>query len=79
VAAIGSLSLNSLKLSIHGRILQLTGVKSADISIFDMQGRPILVQQNVSDRMYLKDIATGVFIVRVKANGTSLMQKISVR
>lgn len=79
VAAIGSLSLNSLKLSIHGRILQITGVKSADISVFDMQGRPVLVQQNVSDRMYLKDIATGVFIVRVKANGTSLMQKISVR
>ena len=79
VEAIGSLAQNTIGLSIHGRILQINSINAADVSIFDMQGRPVQIQHNVSGSMSLKDIATGSYIVQIKTHNANLIRKISVK
>ena len=77
--AIGSLAQSTIGLSIHGRILQINGINAADVSVFDMQGRPVQIQHNVSGNMSLKDIATGSYIVQIKTRNANLIRKISVK
>ena len=79
VEAIGSLAQSTIGLSIHGRILHINGIDAADVSVFDMQGRPVQIQHNVSGNMSLKDIATGSYIVQIKARNANLIRKISVK
>ena len=79
VEAIGTLARNTIGLSIHGRILQVNGTDAADVSVFDMQGRPVQVQRNVSGNMSLKDIVTGSYIVQIKTRNANLIRKISVK
>ncbi len=79
VEAIGSLAQSTIGLSIHGRILQINGIDAADVSVFDMQGRPVQIQHNVSGNMSLKDIATGSYIVQIKTRNANLIRKISVK
>ena len=79
VEAIGSLAQNTIGLSIHGRILQINGTNAADVSIFDMQGRPVQIQRNVSGNISLRDFATGSYIIQIKTRNANLIRKISVK
>lgn len=77
--SIGTLARNAISLSVYGQILQINGADAADVSVFDMQGRPVLIQRNVSGSLFLKDIATGSYIVQIKAPNANLTRKISIK
>ena len=79
IEAIGTLAQSSIALSIHGRILHIGGTNTADVSVFDMQGRPVLALHNVSGNVFMKDIATGSYIVQIRTPNANLTRKISIK
>ncbi len=79
IEAIGTLAQSTIGLSIHGRVLHIGGANTADVSVFDMQGRPVLALHNVSGNVFMKDIATGSYIVQIRTPNANLTRKISIK
>jgi endo-1,4-beta-xylanase len=64
-------SVARLPVSLHvaGSVLHLTGMASAKVDLFDMQGRPVFSAKCENGTVELKGLASGRYVVRVEQNG----------
>ena len=72
---------NLQQISVHlaDRILSIAGATTADVEVFDMQGRPVFSAKDVKASVSLSSLSEGLFIVRVRDGSKSLMQRIIVK
>ena len=72
---------NLQQISVHlaDRILSIAGATTADVEVFDMQGRPVFSAKDVKASVSLSSLSEGLFIVRVRNGSKSLMQRITVK
>ena len=72
---------NLQQISVHlaDRILSIAGATTADVEVFDMQGRPVFSAKDVKASVSLSSLSEGLFIVRVRDGSKSLMQRITVK
>lgn len=64
-------SVARLPASLHvaGSVLHLTGMATAKVDLFDMQGRPVFSAKCENGTVELKGLASGRYVVRVEQNG----------
>ena len=72
------------KMSMHiaGRTLFVTGVsaiKPAKVDIFDTQGRPVFSASTHNGTVDLKNVAEGMYIVRVRSGSSNQIQRIAIK
>ena len=72
---------NNISIHIAGRTLFVMGTaaKNAKIDVFDMQGRPIFSGNSKNGAVELKNIADGLYVVRIRNSSASLITRISIR
>ena len=76
--AITPVAVSKLSVQIAGRTLSIAGVKSANVDVFDIQGRPVFSAKNVKGSVDLK-VTEGLYVVRVRDGSASLTKRISIR
>lgn len=77
--SIAAVQQSSLKVTVSNRSLNVAGVASAEVDVFDFQGRPMTRLRNVSGFVDLSRIPNGNYIVRVRAGSMNLTRKISLQ
>ena len=72
---------NSVSLQLVGRTLFVMGTAAKDskVEVFDMQGRPIFSGNCKNGAIELKNIADGLYVVRIRNSSASLVTRISIR
>jgi len=68
----------SFSVSVHGKLLQISGA-TANVDVFDMQGRPMMSLRNVSGTASLASLSNGSYIVRIKAGSKSMVKNITLK
>ena len=71
--------MNSLKLSVEGRVLHVGGAEWANVDVFDMQGRPVASFKQAKGAIALDMLQQGNYIVRVRSGSNSLTRKIAIK
>ncbi len=64
---------------LSGRTLQLSGASLMNVDVFDMQGRPMKSFKNVQGEVSLESLATGNYVVRVRAGSSNMTKRISLQ
>ena len=72
-------SVNPLKVSMNGRLLQITGADYAEIEVFDMQGSPVASFKQAAGSVSLESLRQGNYIVRVRSGSNSLTRRIVMK
>lgn len=72
-------SVNPLKVSMNGRLLQITGADYAEIDVFDMQGSPVASFKQAAGSVSLESLRQGNYIVRVRSGSNSLTRRIVMK
>jgi endo-1,4-beta-xylanase len=72
------------KMSMHiaGRTLFVTGesaIKPAKVDIFDTQGRPVFSASTHNGTVDLKNVAEGLYVVRVRSGSSNQIQRIAIK
>jgi flagella basal body P-ring formation protein FlgA len=70
---------NPLKVSMTGRMLQVTGVERASVDVFDMQGSPVASFKQVTGSVSLENLRQGNYIVRVRSGSMNLTRRIAIK
>ena len=70
---------NPLKVSVTGRMLQVTGAERASVDVFDMQGSPVASFKQVTGSVSLEGIRQGNYIVRVRSGSMNLTRRIAIK
>ena len=70
---------NPLKVSMTGRMLQVTGAERASVDVFDMQGSPVASFKQVIGSVSLEGIRQGNYIVRVRSGSMNLTRRIAIK
>ena len=68
-----------LNVKFSGRTLQLSGANSMNVDVFDMQGRPVKNVKNVQGEVSLESLATGSYMVLVRAGTSSMMKRVTLK
>ncbi|MBR4786170.1 MAG: endo-1,4-beta-xylanase [Fibrobacter sp.] len=69
----------ALSMHVSGRTLFISGAKSAKVEVFDMQGRPVFSGKCEKGSFELKGVPEGIYMVRVREQSASLVQKIAIK
>ena len=70
---------NPLKVSMTGRMLQVTGAERASVDVFDMQGSPVASFKQVTGSVSLENLRQGNYIVRVRSGSMNLTRRIAIK
>ena len=70
---------NPLKVSMTGRMLQVTGAERASVDVFDMQGSPVASFTQVTGSVSLENLRQGNYIVRVRSGSMNLTRRIAIK
>ena len=70
---------NSLKVSLAGRQLHVSGVDYASVDVFDMQGCPVASFKQVAGSVSLESLRQGNYIVRVRSGSMNLARRIAIK
>ena len=70
---------NSLKVSMTGRMLQVSGAERASVDVFDMQGSPVASFKQVTGSVSLENLRQGNYIVRVRSGSMNLTRRIAIK
>ena len=68
----------SVTMHVAGHTLFITGMKSAKVDVFDMQGRPVFSGKCEKGAVDL-NVAEGLYMVRVREGSRNLVQKIAIK
>lgn len=60
-------------------MLNIAGVTSADVDLFDLQGRPMVRLKNVVGSADLSAVPSGNYIVRVRSGAVNMTRKVNLR
>ena len=72
-------AVNPLKVSVAGRMLQITGADVVQVEVFDMQGSPVASFRQVAGSVSLEKLRQGNYIVRVRSGSMSLTRRVSIK
>ena len=64
---------------VAGRTLFIAGTQSANVELFDMQGRPVFSTKCEKGSVELNGIADGLYMVRVRSGSANLVQRIVIK
>ncbi len=78
-AIAGRNAFGTLSVSFSGSALEIHGVTSAHVDVFDMQGRALKRFAQASGQVSLETVQPGTYIVRVRAGSDSWTRRISIR
>lgn len=70
---------NPLKVSMTGRMLQVSGAEKASVDVFDMQGSPVASFKQVAGSVSLENLRQGNYIVRVRSGSMNLTRRIAIK
>ena len=76
---VASQIVNSLKLSVEGRMLHVGGAEWVNVDVFDMQGRPVASFKQAKGAIVLDMLRQGNYVVRVRSGSNSLIKRISIK
>lgn len=77
--SIAKVAQNVLKVSVSGRSLNVFGVATADVDVFDLQGRPMVRLSNVVGSADLSQVPSGNYIVRIRSGALNLTRKVNLQ
>lgn len=69
----------NLGMQVTGKALNVSGARNATVELFDMQGRPVFLAENVSGTLSLKNLPNGLYVVRVRADSDNIVRRIVLR
>jgi len=69
----------NITIAVADRMLNISGVASADVDIFDLQGRPMLRLKDAVGSADLNMVPSGNYIVRVHSGALNLTRRISLK
>ena len=73
---IGSKLHSTLALSLNGRTLQIYGVESATIRLFDLQGVPRFAKETIRGVVSLDNLPAGAYIIQVRAGKNTISRRL---
>ena len=74
-----SAKLQTLSMRLADRTLSIAGTQSANIELFDMQGRPVFSGKCENGSVELKGIPEGLYVARVRSGSASLTNRIAIK
>ena len=69
----------SMSVSVSGKILHVSGVESASVDVFDLQGRAIVKNSVISGSLSLEGLNPGSYVFRVKSGTLEKVLRLQVR
>lgn len=78
-AALAAVQKSNITVAVAGRMLNIAGVTSADVDLFDLQGRPMVRLKNVVGSADLSAVPSGNYIVRVRSGAVNMTRKVNLR
>lgn len=69
----------NLGLQVAGKALSVNGSKSATVELFDMEGRPVFLVKNANGVLSLKNLPSGLYVARVRADSGSVTRRIVLK
>ena len=69
----------SVTMHVSGRTLLIAGTQSANVELFDMQGRPVFSAMCENGSVELKGIPEGLYVARVRSGSASLTNRIAIK
>lgn len=78
-AALAAVQKSNISMAVAGRMLNIAGVTSADVDLFDLQGRPMVRLKNVVGSADLSAVPSGNYIVRVRSGAVNMTRKVNLR
>jgi hypothetical protein len=69
----------NMDVSMSGKTLYVSGVKSALVDVFDLQGRAIIKNSAISGAMSLEGLNPGSYVFRIASGSTSKILRLQVR
>ncbi|OWV11884.1 MULTISPECIES: cellulase family glycosylhydrolase [unclassified Fibrobacter] len=78
-AALAAVQKSYITVAVAGRMLNIAGVTSADVDLFDLQGRPMVRLKNVVGSADLSAVPSGNYIVRVRSGAVNMTRKVNLR
>ncbi len=76
-SAIKTVAATTLNFSVAGKLLVVNA--TADVSLFDMQGRPVFSARNVRSAVNLANIPNGNYIVRMSNGSQNLIRRVVLK
>ncbi len=64
---------------LNGRTLQLFGANLMNVTVFDMQGRPMMNLRNIQGEISLENLPTGNYVVRVSAGSANMTKRFTLK
>ena len=77
--AVFNLDVSSLNVSFGNKVLNIAGVGSATVELFDMKGNKLLMVDGVAGSLSLASFPAGVYMAKVTSGSASKMQKINLK
>ena len=74
-----SAKLQTLSMRLADRTLSIAGTQSANVELFDMQGRPVFSARCENGSVELKGIPEGLYVARVRSGSASLTNRIAIK
>lgn len=72
-------AVKTLGLEISGRVLAISGVASAKVQVFDIQGNPVFSAKSVNGSVSLATVPSGIYMVRVTSGASSLVRRVALK
>lgn len=69
----------TLHMEVSGRVLAISGVASAKVQVFDIQGNPVFSAKSVNGSVSLATVPSGIYMVRVTAGASSLVRRVALK
>lgn len=69
----------NLDLQVTGKTLSVNGARNATVELFDMQGRPVFLAENVNGTLSLKNLPNGLYVVRVRSDSGNAIRQVVLR
>ena len=69
----------SVTMHVSGHTLLIAGTQSANVELFDMQGRPVFSAKCENGSVELKGIPEGLYVARVRSGSASLTNRIAIK
>jgi Beta-1,4-xylanase len=69
----------SVTMHVSGHTLLIAGTQSANVELFDMQGRPVFSAMCENGSVELKGIPEGLYVARVRSGSASLTNRIAIK
>ena len=77
--AFAASKVETLGMSLSGRTLSISGARSANVEVFDLQGRPVFAEKAVTGSVELSRVSRGLYVVRIVDGSRSLERRIVIR